>query len=178
MKINMDCLLTTIHCIAAGLTLKSHINTSLLKQSHINTDQMKIVVLLLLDSLTADDFPVIDDIQDLLVEAGFPHLLSMANKHQVVVSLTLHSVIFSRKAELDQFINGLECLVEWVRKYPSLMRPLLVAGDTAPPTKEDWLNMIVFENEDKELEDFFKEYLEIEGRACLALSLCFMFRIS
>ena len=71
MKINMDCLLTTIHCIVAGLTLKSHINTSLLKQSHINTDQMKLV-LLQLDSLTADDFPVIDDIQDLLVEAGFP----------------------------------------------------------------------------------------------------------
>ena len=46
-------------------------------------------------------------VQTLLADAGFPQVLSMCNKLEAITALCVHSVILSRKAELDQFALGL-----------------------------------------------------------------------
>ena len=68
------------------------------------------------------------ELQGLLIEAGLPHILTFENRFQAILTLCLHSVILLRKAELDQFISGLDPLINIMCKYPDLAAPLFMAG--------------------------------------------------
>ena len=76
---------------------------------------------------------VIMDVQPLLIESGFPHSLSLENRFQAIASLVLHAVIFSRKAEVDQFIEGLGPLLQKIKDHPEKCEPLFVVGACEPP---------------------------------------------
>ena len=52
-----------------------------------------------------DNIPTI--INNALVETGFTKRLVKANKREAITSIMLNNVILSRKAELDQFSQGL-----------------------------------------------------------------------
>ena len=71
------------------------------------------------------------------------------------MALCLHSVILSRKAELDPLINI-------VRKHPDLAKPLFVAGRVKPPTAEEILSLVEYENVDDKHKEFFQKYVRAE----------------
>jgi len=72
-------------------------------------------------------------------------------------------VILSRKAELDQFIDGLGPIVNLVGKYPDVMEPAFVEREAKAPTPQEFLNLTVFENVRVELQTFLQQYLENQG---------------
>ena len=76
-----------------------------------------------------------------------------------MTSLCLHSVFLSRKAELDQFMSGLGPVLDLIRKYPHLGEPLLVAGIAKPPTANEFLEIVEYEDVDDMHVDFFKQYV-------------------
>ena len=102
------------------------------------------------------------ELQGLLIEAGFPHILTFENRFQAIMALCLHSVILSRKAELDQFISGLGPLINIVRKHPDLAAPLFVAGCATPPTSEEVLSLVKYEDVDDKHKEFFQKYVREE----------------
>ena len=114
---------------------------------------------------------VAGDVQGLLTEAGFPHLLSFENRFQAMTSLCLHAVFLSRKAELDQFMSGLGPLVNVIHEHPTIAEPLLVAGHGKPPTADDLLSLITYENVDDEHKEFFKQYISTEGQYIALVSV-------
>jgi hypothetical protein len=95
----------------------------------------------------------------------------MENRHQAVFSLCLHSVIPSRKAELDQFIVGLGPIIESVRRYPEVMKSVFVGGEAKPPTAKEFMDLVVFENVDGLLQEFLQQYLVTEGKRLLYIIL-------
>ena len=105
---------------------------------------------------------VADDLQGLLIEAGFPNVLTYENRFQAIMSLCLHSVLLSRKAELDQFISGLGPLISIVRKHPDLAAPLFLAGSAKPPSAEEVLSIVEYENVDDKYKEFFQNYVKAE----------------
>lgn len=80
-----------------------------------------------------------------------------------MMSLGLHGVILSRKAELHQFLFGLSPVVESIRKHPDLMESLFVAG-SSKPTNADHLNLLIeFDGVDDNIKDYFARYIRLEG---------------
>ena len=94
----------------------------------------------------------------MLTESGFPNMLTFENRFQAI-SLCLHSVFLSRKAELDQFMAGLGPLLNLIRKHPHLEEPLFVAGIAKPPTADQFLAIVEYEDVDGMHIDFFKQYV-------------------
>ena len=70
---------------------------------------------------------VYSEVQTLLAEAGFPQVLSVSNKLEAITALCVHSVILSRKAELDQFAVGLGPVLGVAMKYPDMMKSMFVS---------------------------------------------------
>lgn len=103
---------------------------------------------------------VAEDVKPLLIEAGFPKQLSMENFFQAIMSLCLHSVLLSRKAELDQFISGLGPLHALITKHPTKTECLFVTGNESPPTAEELLSLMVFEDVQPNIVNFFNKYLK------------------
>ena len=116
------------------------------------------------------------ELQGLLIEAGFPHILTFENRFEAIMALCLHSVILSRKAELDQFISGLGPLINIVRKHPDLAAPLFVAGCATPPTSEEVLSLVKYEDVDDKHKEFFQKYVREECK-CTALIIQYVPRI-
>ena len=100
------------------------------------------------------------ELQGLLIEAGFPHILTFENRFQAILALCLHSAIRLRKAELDQFISGLGPLINIVRKYPDLAVPLFMAGHARPPTAEQVFSLVKYEDVDDKHKEFSRNMQE------------------
>ena len=98
----------------------------------------------------------------MLTESGFPNILTFANRFQAMTSLCLHSIFLSRKAELDQFMAGLGPVLNLIRQHPQLAEPLLGAGIAKPPTADEFLAMVEYEDVDDMHINFFKEYVRTE----------------
>lgn len=107
-----------------------------------------------MDNLTKEDETIVaGELQQLLIESGFPHALTFENRFQAM----------TRKAELDQFLIGLGPLVESIRQYPDVMEPLFVAACAKPPTADDLLSLVEFECVDDDLKQYFTRYVRAEG---------------
>ena len=109
------------------------------------------------------------ELQGLLIEAGFPHILTYENRFQAIVALCFHSVILSRKAELDQFISGLGPLINIVRNYPDLAAPLFMTGHATPITAEEVLSLVEYEDVDDKHKEFFQKYVREESKYTFSL---------
>ena len=91
------------------------------------------------------------------MNAGFTKLLTKDNKRSAVISLMIHSIISSRKAELDQFSQGLEPLLREARKVPEMFKPLFVYSQNTKQLTAECFKALI--NSDC-LEDNLKEYLD------------------
>jgi hypothetical protein len=98
-------------------------------------------------------------VEPLLIEAGFSHRLSMENFFQAIISLCLHSVLLSRKAELDQFVRGLGPLLTIIKEHPEKAECLLLVGNTNPPTSQELLSVMKFVDVQPNIIELFKQYL-------------------
>ena len=63
---------------------------------------------------------------DVLTEYGIttpPNVLRMEDKVKTIHSITLHHVLLRSKAEIDQFIQGFECLGthNMLKMYPQIL---------------------------------------------------------
>jgi hypothetical protein len=110
-----------------------------------------------------DETTIAGQVQQLLIESGFPHTLTLENRFQAMMSLCLHGVLLSCKAELDQFLLGLGPLVDNIRKYPDVFELLFVSSGAKPPTGDDLLSLIDYENVDDEIKQYFIRYVHSEG---------------
>ena len=109
---------------------------------------------------------VIMDVQPLLVESGFPHFLSLENRFQAMTSLVLHAVILSRKAEVDQFMEGLGPLLQIIKNHPEKFEPLFVAGACEPPLSEDLFSIVDYDDVDERMKEYFTHYVREAGNPC------------
>ena len=109
---------------------------------------------------------VIMDVQPLLVESGFPHFLSLENRFQAMTSLVLHAVILSRKAEVDQFMEGLGPLLQRIKNHPETFEPLFVAGACEPPLSEDLFSIVDYDDVDERMKEYFTRYVREAGNPC------------
>jgi hypothetical protein len=109
---------------------------------------------------------VIMDVQPLLVESGFPHFLSLENRFQAMTSLVLHAVILSRKAEVDQLMEGLGPLLQRIKNHPEKFEPLFVAGACEPPLSEDLFSIVDYDDVDERMKEYFTRYVREAGNPC------------
>ena len=54
--------------------------------------------------------------------------LTLNDRDEIVGVLTLYHTLIKVKAEIDQFVEGLQCLgIDWyIKQYPELMEPVFV----------------------------------------------------
>jgi hypothetical protein len=57
---------------------------------------------------------------------------------------------------------GLGPVLNLIRQHPQLAEPLLVAGIAKPPTADEFLAMVEYEDVDDMHINFFKEYVRTE----------------
>ena len=81
--------------------------------------------------------------ENTLVECGFTKplvKLTISDVPHLIQSVALHTIILMVKAELDQFISGLEesGVLTYIRQFPSLFRPMFVASLTELNAGERW----------------------------------------
>lgn len=89
----------------------------------------------------------------------------MDNFFQAAMALCLHSVFLSRKAELDQFITGLGPVHSIIKQHPVLAEALFLVGKGKPLTAEEFLSLVVIQDVQPNIANFFNEYLRTsEGR--------------
>ena len=105
---------------------------------------------------------VYSEVQTLLAEAGFPKVLSVSNKLEAITALCVHSVILSRKAELDQFAVGLGLgpVLGLAKKYPDVLKSLFVncsEPGSASVTPAAFKGLLVFEGLQDKVKEFFLE---------------------
>lgn len=98
------------------------------------------------------------------METGFPHVLSLENRFQALTSLCLHGIILSRKAELDQFVCGMGPLVNIIKQHPKQMEPLFLAGSKKPPSAEEFLSLLEYENVNDLVKQHFIRYVQLPGK--------------
>ena len=82
------------------------------------------------------------------------------------MAVMLHSVILSRKAELDQLSDGLGSLLCTVRDNREICKPLFVQeDDNNKVTKEKMMSLLVFTDQlSEQLKKFFIDYIEMKGK--------------
>ena len=53
---------------------------------------------------------------------------------KIINSVAMHSIILKAKAELDQFVSGLQKagILPAIQSYPEFFRPLFVSSDDIP----------------------------------------------
>ena len=110
---------------------------------------------------------VYSEVQTLLAEAGFPKVLSVSNRLEAITALCVHSVILSRKAELDQFAVGLGPVLGLAKKYPDVLKSLFVncsEPGSASVTPAEFKGLLVFEGLQDKVKEYFLEYIDREGR--------------
>lgn len=107
-------------------------------------------------------------VADCLVDAGFTKALTVENKGEAMMTVMLHCVILSRKAELDQFSDGLGPLLTKIRSNADICKPLLVQSiDDTKVTAEKLKSLLVFEKLTEPLQQFLIDYIEMKGKLIL-----------
>ena len=79
----------------------------------------------------------------------------------------MHSVILSRKAELDQFAVGLGPVLGLAKKYPDVLKSLFVncsEPGSASVTPAAFKGLLVLEGLQDKGKEYFLEYIDKEGR--------------
>ncbi|CAB3994643.1 Hypothetical predicted protein [Paramuricea clavata] len=82
------------------------------------------------------------------------------------ISLVLHAVILSRKAEVDQFMEGLGPLLWKIKNHPEKFEPLFVAGACEPPLSEDLFSIVDYDDVDERMKEYFTRYVREAGNPC------------
>ena len=101
---------------------------------------------------------VYSEVQTLLAEAGFPQVLSVSNKLEAITASCVHSVILSRKAELDQFAVGLGPVLVVAMKYPDMMKSMFVSCPepaSLSVTPAAFKDLLVFEDVQDKVKEYF-----------------------
>lgn len=64
----------------------------------------------------------------MLLESGYRKTVKLDNTNEIIATLTSWHTLVKIKAELDQFLEGLECLGihTYIKRYPELMRDFFV----------------------------------------------------
>lgn len=97
----------------------------------------------------------------------------MNSRDVIVQQMMLHEVIFSRKAALDQFQEGLCVLnfIELLQQFPVLFEPLFVCASASSDPTPDMISSMLRANpstsDQEKTYSFLKEYissLSIEGQ--------------
>ena len=117
-----------------------------------------------------EDFEDIPDrVSDVLVNAGFIRQLTKALKSGAMMSLMIHFLISSRKAEMDQFAQGLGPVLKGAQENPSICKPLFVHNDdNAKITPEKFKALLDESNvEEETLKDYFHDYIDSKGKSML-----------
>lgn len=102
----------------------------------------------------------------MLAEAGYPKMLTVANRLEAITALCVHSAILCRKGELDQFAVGLGPVLELAKKYPDTMNPLFVSCEepnSCSITPEEFKALLVFESVEEKVKQYFLKYIDEEG---------------
>ncbi|CAB3995635.1 Hypothetical predicted protein [Paramuricea clavata] len=76
------------------------------------------------------------------------------------------SVILSRKAEVDQFMEGLGPLLQRIKNHPEKFEPLFVAGACKPPLSEDLFSIVDYDDVDERMKEYFTRYVREASNPC------------
>lgn len=110
----------------------------------------------------------------ILIDAGFTKLLTKDNKGSAIISLMMNSIISSRKAELDQFAQGLDRVLKEARKVPEVCKPLFVYNKNVEKlTAEKFEALLHVHDLENNLKDYLHEYIGSKGEDELAKFLSF-----
>lgn len=112
-----------------------------------------------------EDFAAVPDrVSELLVQAGFTKQLSKDNKGGAMMSIMIHSLISSRKAELDQFALGLGPVLKAAKENPTVCKPLFVYDEENCKVTPEKLKALLYEaNLDDKLKGYFHDYIDSKG---------------
>ena len=104
------------------------------------------------------------EVHEILVESGYTRVLYLSNKLDAITAMCVHSVIFSRKAAIDQLAFGLKPILDIARKYPEELKVLFVNKEGNNDIDADkFKSLLVFEDVEVGLKDMFMKYIETEG---------------
>ena len=104
------------------------------------------------------------EVHEVLVESGYTKVLNISNKLDAITTLCVHSVIFSRKAAIDQFAFGLKRILNIARKYPEELKVLFVNKEGNNDIDADkFKSLLEFEDVEPGLKEIFIKYIETEG---------------
>lgn len=130
-----------------------------------------------IDSL--DNFENIpDQIIDALVETGFTKKITKENKLEAITSIMLNSVILMRKAELDQFCQGLGPILNEARKHPDVFKPLFVHVGDVDLTPKKFKSLLLDTNLDDTLKGYFYNYIDHLGMLFLHCTIIIGFYLA
>ena len=129
------------------------------------------VIVLQIDCL--EDFNILPDrLTDMLVNSGFTKQLLKANKGSAMMSLMIHSLITSRKAELDQFAFGLGPVLKAAQKQPSVCKPLFVFEEGSAMLTPEIFKELLSENDlEDRLKAYFHDYIDSRSKNILLSNL-------
>ncbi len=111
----------------------------------------------------------------------------MATKDLIIQQIMLNQVIYSRKAAIDQFMDGLSNLLfqELFQQFPALCEPLFVSSSCSQPTPLKLLDMLKVKSgatvEQEHTFSFLKEYvsaLSAEGMYHSSIWVLYIFVIN
>ena len=91
-----------------------------------------------------------DDIASSLYETGYRKVLSaitVDDKDDISNIFSTYHTVIKVKAEIDQFVVGLQCikgLCKYIKRFPSLMRPLFVHDNSKELTAGNQLTSCIF----------------------------------
>lgn len=105
------------------------------------------------------------NVTNCLIDSGFTKALTVETKGEAIMSILLNCVILSRKAELDQFADGLGPLLNKIRSYPDICKSLLVQSDEFTRVTAGKLkSLLVFQDVNDHLKKQLMDYMEMKGK--------------
>ena len=104
------------------------------------------------------------EVHEILVESGYTKVLNISNKLDAITTLCVHSVIFSRKAAIDQLAFRLKPILDIAQKYPEQLKVLFVNMEGNNDIDADkFKSLLEFEDVEPGLKEMFLKYIETEG---------------
>lgn len=104
------------------------------------------------------------EVLELLADSGFTRVLSLSNKLDAITTLCVHSVIFSRKAAIDQLAFGLKPILDIAQKHSEELKGLFVNdGENNNIDADKFKSLLEFEDVENGLKEMFIKYIESEG---------------
>ena len=130
---------------------------------------LKLITILLNQQIDAlEDFDCISEgIIHSLVETGFTKMLSKTNKYEAISSIMLNSVILSRKAELDQFIEGLGPVIREAHYHSEIFKPLFVHSEDQVLSPELFQSLLLDRSLDPTMKGYFHKFIDEQSMTIL-----------